>query len=207
MNHKAFYKMTYGLYIVTSKDRHHTSGCVVNTLNQVTSSPAQVSVTINKENETAKVMSMTKKFNAVILSQAIDPKIIQEFGFQTSSHIDKYAGKKQSKDTLGIPYLTEGVVARVTCEVVKQIDLGTHIMYIGSVVESEIISESEVLTYSYYRQTLKGQTPPKAPSYQEETKKVGYRCSVCGYVYEGEELPEDYVCPICGAKRSAFQKL
>lgn len=207
MDHKAFYKMTYGLYIVTSKDRHHTSGCIVNTLNQVTSSPAQVSVTMNKENETAKVMSMTKKFNAVVLSQTVDPEVIQTFGFQTSSRIDKYDGKKQAEDNLKIPYLTEGVTARFTCEVVKQIDLGTHIMYIGSVVDSEILSETEGLTYGYYRQVLKGLTPPKAPSYQEQTKKIGYRCSVCGYIYEGEELPEDYVCPICGAKVTSFQKL
>lgn len=207
MNEKALFALSYGLYVISSEFEGKTAGCVANTLHQVTSSPIQVSITLNKNNVTEQYMENSGKFNAVVLTQNVSMDTIKTFGFQSSKDIDKYALVSHEVDGLGIPYMNEHVAARLTCNIVGKLDVGSHVTFIGEVVEAEVMSDEEVMTYAYYHKVKNGATPKNASSYQEKAEKHGWRCTICGYIYEGEELPEDYVCPLCGAPAAVFEKI
>ena len=180
---------------------------MANTLQQVTSSPVQLSITLNKENYTEQLIEKSGKFNAVVISQNIDMDVIRRFGFQSGKDIDKYEGIAHREDRQQIPYVSEHTCAYYTCKVVSHLDVGSHVIFVGEVVDMEVLSEEEVMTYAYYHQVKNGTTPKKASSYQEQTEKHGWRCSICGYLYEGEVLPQDYICPICGAPAAVFEKI
>ena len=207
MDSIAFRKLSYGLYIVTSAFEGKDAGCVVNTLSQVTSSPAKVSVAINKNNFTEKIIEKSGIFTAVVLSQETSMDTIGIFGFQSSENNNKFESVSFEIDENKIKYPTDKICAKFSCKVLNQVDLGTHVMFIGEVIDAEVISNEEPMTYSYYHQVKNGTTPKNAPSYQEEAKKTGYRCTVCGYIYEGEPLPDDFICPICKQPASKFVKL
>ncbi|MFR1338923.1 flavin reductase [Longicatena caecimuris] len=207
MNEKSLYKLSCGLYIISSSYEDKISGCVANTLQQVTSSPIQFSITLNKENYTEQLIEKSGKFNAVVVSQNIDMDVIRRFGFQSGKDIDKYEGITHREDRQQIPYVSEHTCAYYTCKVVSHLDVGSHVIFVGEVVDMEVLSEEEVMTYAYYHQVKNGTTPKKASSYQEQTEKHGWRCSICGYLYEGEVLPQDYICPICGAPAAVFEKI
>lgn len=209
---KAFHHMNYGLYIISSHSQEHFAGCVVNTCNQVTSEPARMSVTIHKENDTAKTIMESQTFGVMVLTEEVSMDTIGMFGFRSGKEIDKYQAFETKKDSLGNKYFTSGVNARFTCHVINMVDVGTHMMFIGEVSESEVLGDAPTMTYQYYQSVKKGTTPKNAPSFQEVEKKVStgtvkWKCKICGYVYEGEELPEDYRCPICGQPASAFEKI
>ena len=199
MNKEGLKKLSYGIYIINTKN----SGCVVNTLTQVTND--KVIVAINKENYTNKMLKENKIFNATVLTVNTDMEIIQTFGFTSSKENDKYKNFQIEKDTNNIPYIKENMAALIECEVINEIDLDTHTVFIAKILNTKKLSDEEVMTYDYYHKVKNGITPPKAPTY--EKPKKGYRCKICGYVYEGETLPEDFVCPICGAPASAFEKI
>lgn len=199
MNKEGLQKITYGLYLINTKN----SGCIINTLMQITND--KIAVTINKENYTNKMLKKHKKFNITILTENTNMEIIQTFGFTTSKENDKYKNYKTNKDINDIPYIKENMAALIEAEVTDQIDVGTHTIFIAKIVNTKKLSDEKVMTYDYYHQIKKGLTPPKAPTYQKAKK--GYICKICGYIYEGEKLPKDFVCPICGAKASAFEKL
>ena len=207
MDNKAFFKLSYGLYIVSSCYEGKQSGCVVNTLSQVTSKPAKLSVTISKDNFTTKIIEKSRYFAAIALTQKADMNLIGEFGFKSSETTDKFAGFNTKVDKNGVKCVTDCAAARYSCKVIDTLDLGSHIMFIGEAVEAEVISEDEVMTYSYYHSVKKGTTPKNAPSYNEEEVKKGYRCKICGYVLESDEIPEDFICPICGQGKEQFEKL
>lgn len=207
MNRKAFYKLSSGIYIISSADNQKRAGCVVNTLLQVTSSPAQLSVAVNKENFTCGVIERAGFFGAVALSRDVDMSVIRQFGFKTSADTDKFNGFDFSLDGNGAPYLTGSVAARYSCRLTDMMDVGSHMLFIGGVTEAEVISETDPLTYAYYQSVKNGVTPPKASSYTEPEPSKGWHCTVCGYIHESDTLPEDFVCPICGQPRSVFEKL
>lgn len=199
MDNKGLRKLSYGVYIINTID----SGCIVNTLTQVTSD--KVIVAINKENYTNQMIKKHKKFNATVLTQKTDMEVIQTFGFTSSKDNDKYQKFQIEKDSNNIPYIKENMASLIECEVVNEIDLDTHTIFIAKVINTKLLSDEEVMTYDYYHKVKNGATPPKAPTYAKPQK--GYRCKICGYVYEGENLPEDFVCPICGAPASVFEKI
>lgn len=199
MNKEGLKKLSYGIYIINTKN----SGCVVNTLTQVTND--KVIVAINKENYTNKMLKENKIFNATVLTTNTNMEIIQTFGFTSSKENDKYKNFQIEKDTNNIPYIKENMAALIECEVINEIDLDTHTIFIAKILNTKNLSNEEVMTYDYYHKIKNGITPPKAPTY--ERPKKGYKCKICGFVYEGESLPEDFVCPICGAPASAFEKI
>lgn len=206
MDQIAFQKLSYGLYVISSSYNGKDAGCVANTLHQVTSSPAQLAVTLNKDNYTTQIIEQAKRFDGVVLTQNSDMETIKTFGFHTSKDYDKFHGEiERGKD--GIAYPNDHIAARFSCKVVNQLDLGTHILFIGEVEDAEVKGNDEVMTYAYYHQVKNGATPKNAPSYQEKSEKKGWRCTICGYIYEGEILPEDYICPLCGAPASVFEKV
>lgn len=167
MDEKALYKITYGLYVVSAEAEGQRSGCVVNTLQQVTAEPVRLAVTVNKENLTCQLMEKAGRFTAVALDQRTDMMLVGRFGFRTGKDFDKFEGISSAKDQAGMPYPLEAVCAHYSCKVEQTVDLGTHLMFVGVAEESEILSEEEPLTYSYYRNVIKGKTPKTAPSYQK----------------------------------------
>ena len=209
MDQKAFFKLNYGVYIVSGSAGGKDGGCVINTMAQVTSSPARLSIALNKNNHTLKLIESSGAFSGVVLSDSVEMDQIKRFGFQSGKDVDKYDGIPQGRDSLDNPYPTEGVCARFACRVISSLDVGTHMIIIGEVVEAEVMDASEPsLTYANYHLKKNGTTPPNAPSYQEPAgKAVGYRCSVCGYILESDTLPPDFICPVCGKDASYFVKL
>ncbi len=198
MDKTAFYKLSYGLYVITSSNGNINGVLIANTLNQVTSSPARMSITLNKDNFTTGLIMESKNFCATVLTEDVDMNLIATFGFQSSKDNDKFVNFNTGVDSNGVTYVTDYAAARFSCNVFDYVDLGTHITFFGDVVDAEVIEDKPVMTYAYYQKVKNGTTPKSAPSYQEkEEPKKGYRCTVCGYVYEGDPLPEDYVCPVC----------
>ena len=171
MDKKAFYKLTYGLYIVSTKDGDKDCGCVVNTLAQVTSEPPRMAVAINKNNLTEQLIEKSGFFTAVALTQDADIRLIGNFGFKSGRDTDKFASYPFARDENGIAYVTQTVAARYSLKLVDKLDLGTHMMLIGDVLDAEVLSGAEPLTYAYYQMVKKGTTPKNAPSYQKPTAK------------------------------------
>lgn len=208
MDTKAFQKMSYGLYLVSSNCDGKTGGCVVNTLMQVTSKPLQVTLTINKDNYTTSIIEKSGYFEGVALSQEATMELIRAFGFQSSKDKNKFEGFETEIDCHDIPYVCEQVVARYTCKVKSSMDVGTHKVFLAEIDDAEVLDKDEPpMTYAYYHSVKKGVTPPKASSYIPEEKKTGYRCQICGYILAADTIPKDYVCPVCGNGREQFVKL
>ncbi len=168
MNEKALYKITYGLYVVSAEAEGKSSGCVVNTLAQVTSKPVRLSVAVNKDNLTCELIQKAGRFAAVALDRRADLPFIGKYGFRSGRDAEKYDGASTVRDAAGMPYCWENACARYSCRLINTLDLGTHILFIGEAEEMEVLSEEEPLTYPYYRTVIKGGTPKNAPSYQEK---------------------------------------
>ena len=226
MDNKAFYKLTYGLYVLSSQLGGKHAACVVNTAAQVTAEPPMLAVTVAKKNFTHGVIEKSGVFAVSVLTQDATIEFFGTFGFKTSGEVDKFTDFGFALDGFGVKYLTEYSAAHFSCKVKKSIDLGTHTMFIGEATEGEVSGEvAEPITYSYYQAVKRGGTPVNAPSYQmprisrpageevamENAKK--YECQVCGYVYDEaeqgarwEDLPDDYTCPMCGAGKEMFEE-
>ncbi len=219
---KAFRSMSYGLYIVSAKNGDTMAGCVVNTFHQVTSKPARVSVAINKENFTTGVVLESGHFEATVLAESAPMELIGRFGFHTSADTDKFAETAHAFDAAGVPYVTEHAVAHVGARVIEKVDVGTHYLIVGEVETAEVLSSESPMTYAYYHQVKGGKTPPKASSFDpsegatEASEAVsqpagkpryGWRCMICGYVVEMDELPDDFTCPMCGMGRDMFERI
>lgn len=212
MDKKVLRNLSYGVYVVTTKDDEKDVGCVANSVMQVTSNPATVAVSINHDNYTNKCVKKSKTFAVSILKNTSDPKIIGEFGFKTSKETDKFKDFKHQKiDDVSVINDSCGYVV---CKLIDKMETSTHTVFLGEVINAEGYTDEEPMTYKYYHEKLRGSAPKNAPTYQANNKeKKGsnkikrWKCSVCGYVYEGESLPEDFVCPICGQPREKFYEI
>lgn len=199
MDEKAMFKIGYGLYVLTGKAQKD-NGCIVNTVMQITDNPKRIVAAVNKRNETCKMIEETKEFNVSILTTEASFALFQRFGFQSGREVDKFAdyqGMKRAEN--GIYYITETTNAYLSAKVTDMIDCDSHIMFLAEVVDGVILGDKDTVTYDYYQKNIK----PKP----QETKIKGYRCRICGYIYEGEELPEDFVCPICKHGAADFEKI
>lgn len=218
---KAFRSLSYGLYIVTAESAGKRAGCVINTFAQVTSTPAQASIAINKENATTGVILASGRFEVSVLAQDAPMELIGRFGFHSSIEIDKFADTLVEEDEAGVPYVAEHAVAHFRVRVKETLDLGTHVFIMGEVEESSVLSQGEPMTYAYYHQVKGGKTPPKASSYEAPeaaakesprgadapVPRVAWRCTVCGHIEYVDELPDDFVCPICGVGKELFERV
>lgn len=203
MNKKAMYQLTYGLFVLTSRIGVKDHGCIINTAGQVTSSPNRISIAVNKDNLTHDVIMASRKFNLSILSEAADFEIFRHFGFQSGRTTDKFADYpfcRRSEN--GLFYLTKGTNAYISANVEQTIDLGSHTLFIAAVEDMDVLSSEPSATYAYYQSNIKPKPEKKASS-----GKTIWRCTVCGYIYEGEELPADFVCPLCKHPASDFEKV
>lgn len=203
MNNKiditALFKIGYGLYVLTSNDGKKDNGMIVNTVMQLTDTPLRVGVTINKQNYTHDTVMNSRIMNVSCLSTDAPFSIFENFGFRSGKDNDKFEGIDVPHSENGLPYLDKYANAFLSLAVEDTVDLGTHTMFICTLTESKTLSNAPSMTYAYYHSDVK----PKP----ETKKKTGYVCKICGFVYEDEPLPDDFICPICKHGASDFEKL
>jgi flavin reductase (DIM6/NTAB) family NADH-FMN oxidoreductase RutF/rubredoxin len=233
MNIETYFKISYGLYIVTTQSGDKKGGYIANTLFQVTSTPPRFAISCNKDNYTTYLIKQSGVFAFSVLNDKANPALIGNFGYKSGRDFDKFTGINYFTGKLGIPIVTDSSVAWFECKVTQSYEVGTHIVFIGEVVDNGIIEEKgKELTYSYYREVYKGFSPKNSPTYIEKEKIEAlsevikkqdevWQCQLCHYEYEAAkgdpisgitagtsflDLPDDWVCPICGADKSMFEK-
>jgi len=226
LNPKTLYKISYGLYVITSKKGNRFNGQVANTVFQISNNPATIAVSINKQNLTNEFIKDSRLFVVSILSQETPLSLIGQFGFKTGREVDKFEGVNYEPGKSGVPYLIDNILAYLEAEVIQEVDAGTHNIFIGKITNAEVLKEGTPMTYAYYHQIKRGSVPKTAPTFVEKqaerkAKMDNYVCTVCGYVYDPavgdpennvppetpfEKLPEDWVCPICGVGKEEFKK-
>lgn len=213
MNQNAFRNISYGVYVISTWDEGRPTGCTANSAMQITSDPATIAISINHSNYTNECISKSGKFAISILSEKSDPSIIGTFGFQSGRDVNKF--DKVAYQVKGFMPVVADACAYITCDVIDKMETETHTVFLGKVTDCDILSSDDPMTYAYYHKVIKGKSPKAAPTYlpdeDPQVKKTEqYVCSVCGYVYDGEipfeELPDDYVCPICKQPKSVFVK-
>lgn len=233
MDKKALFKLSYGMYIISSKNGQEMNGQVANTVFQITSKPTTIAVSINKQNLTHEFIEKSKIFTISILSIDTPMTLIGKFGFKSGRSIDKFSDTAFKIGVTSAPIVLENSLAYLEIKLLNSLDVGTHTVFIGEVVNGETIEVVEPMTYSYYHQVKKGKSPKTAPTYIAEAKEKNlpksvkgfeerYKCTICSYIYDpvkGDsssniapntpfiDLPADWVCPICGAGKQEFIKL
>lgn len=219
MDKTIFRDISYGMYMVTTKDKNDKNvGCIINTLTQITSNKPIISISLNKDNYTNSAIKDNKLFAISILSIDTKKELIGTFGYHSSKDIDKF--KDINYDiTNNIPVIKENITGYLIVELINIIDCNTHDIFIAKVLDTKKISNQEPMTYKYYHENLKGTSPKNAPTFiEEETNEDAtsnkYKCSLCGYIYDDakeeikfEDLPDDWKCPLCGASKSLFNKI
>lgn len=206
MNPKAYGKMNYGLYLISSKGDGKRQGCIVSSFAQVTSSnPARFTVTLNRDHETCKAVEAAGSFCVTVIGEDCPAELVERFGYRSGRVGDKFEGYEVEADLAGNPYLTSHMVSRISCQVTDRMEIGNYVLFVGEATEAELLAGGRVLTLDDYNNGGKP-TPPSATVYRT-VELQGYRCTVCGYVYEGESLPKDFVCPICRAPAEKFEKI
>jgi len=226
LNPKALYNISYGLYIITSKKGDMLNGQIANTAFQISNDPPTLAVSINKNNLTHEYIKACKFFAVSVIAQAAPLSLIGQFGFKSGREVDKFEGIKKHLTKNGVPYIEDHTLSYIEAKVVYEFDAGTHTVFVGQITEAEVLGEGAPMTYAYYQQVKKGGVPPSAPTYikKEEEQSMSsekYVCSVCGYVYDpaaGDpdsgiapgtafaDIPDDWVCPVCGASKKDFEK-
>ena len=205
MDSKVMQKISYGLYVLTANNGEKHNGCIVNTLSQVTSNPNKVSITVNKENYTHQMIKETGKFAVSIISEDATFDLFKQFGFQSGRDVDKFSNFDEYAVTEdGLCYITKGTNSYITATVTDMVDVGTHTMFIGEVTDMKMISDYPSVTYAFYHAHIK---PKPQPVGETPDGQVIWRCTICGYEYVGEELPDDFICPLCKHPASDFEKV
>ncbi|KYK33978.1 MAG: High molecular weight rubredoxin [Thermoplasmatales archaeon SG8-52-3] len=229
MNRKTLHKISYGLYIVSSISGNKKNGQIANAIFQVTSEPPTVAISINKQNLTHDYISKSRVFTISILPENTPMKFIGTFGFKSGRDIDKFDGIAYNLGKTKAPIINDYSLGFIECTLIDKIDVGTHTIFCGNIIDAEIKSDENPMTYEYYHKVKGGYSPKTAPTYfsavdketKEEKKMDKYVCDVCGYVYDPdkgdpdngvkpgtkfEDVPDDWVCPVCGAPKTSFSK-
>ncbi len=196
---KALFNIGYGLYVVTTNDGKRDNGLIVNSVMQVTASPERIAVAVNKANYSHDTIKNTGKMNVNCLSTDAPFKVFEAFGFVSGRDVDKFKDCSPRRSENGLVVLPKYINSYFSLEVEQYIDLGTHGMFICSVTEAEVVSTLETMTYTYYHKHVK----PKP----QTNKKKGYICTICGYIHDEAELPDDFICPICKHGKEDFEEL
>lgn len=250
MNIEAFYALSYGLYVVGTANKGRKNGYVANTAFQVTATPEQIAISCNKDNLSAEMIDQSGYFSLSVLEKDASKEIINRFGYKSGKSVDKFEGVKFFETHNGVPVVTEECVAWFECKVEQKLDVGTHILFIGRVIEGEYLDkDKESMTYAYYRQVRHGASPKNSPTYvdksllpdkeketvvkEEKIEEVPvekpkgksmqkWECIICGHIYDPavgdpdsgiapgtafEDIPDDWVCPDCGADKSEFEPI
>ena len=200
IDNNAMFKFSYGLFVLTAKDDNKDNGCIINTAMQITSTPLQISITVSKTNYTHDMIIKTGEFNISILDTTAPFEVFKQFGFQSGRDVDKFAGSSYNNRTdNNIRYIPDNTNCVISGKVTETHDYETHTLFIAEITQAIILSDKPSVTYQYYFDNIK----PK-PQPAKETKK-GFRCKICGYIYEGDTLPPDYICPLCKHGAADFE--
>lgn len=200
MDPKALYSITYGLYLLTAREGERDNGCIINTAIQVANDPTRVSIACIKGNLTCEMVKNTGVFNISTINTDADFELFKRFGMQSGRDVDKFEGfSPVSRSENGLLYLTAASNAYLSGKVVDTYDLGSHLLFIAELTDAQVLASAPACTYAYYQSDIK----PKP----QTAKKKGYVCTVCGYVYEGDEIPDDYLCPLCKHGKEVFVPL
>ena len=197
MDKTALFKLSYGLFVLTARQDGKDNGCIINTAGQLTEDPLQIQIAVNKKNLTHDMVLATGEFNVSILSQEAVFWVFQHYGFQSGRDVDKFAMIPEARTANGIRYVEGSANAVISAKVVQTVDCGTHTLFIAQVTDTKTLSSEPSMTYQYYFDNVK-------PKPQPQTGK--WVCNICGYVHEGDTLPEDFVCPWCKHGADAFEK-
>lgn len=214
VNKKALFNMSYGVYVVSTLDKERPTGCIANSVMQITSEPSTIAVSINHANYTNACIEKTGKFGVSILTEQSDRGLIGTFGFQSGKDTNKFEGIESITEE-GIPVVADAC-SYIVCKVIDKMETATHTVFLGEVIAADVLKEEMPMTYAYYHNVVKGKSPKNAPTYIAEAADVVEKqekkwvCSICGYEYKGEipfeEVPEEFVCPICKQPKSVFAK-
>ena len=210
MNKNAFRQLSYGVYVISTWDEGRPTGCTANSAMQITSEPATIAVSINHDNYTNKCIQETGRFAISILGENSDPGIIGVFGFKSGRDNNKF--DEVESVIKGYMPVVADACAYITCEVIDKMETSTHTVFLGKVMDADVLKQDDAMTYAYYHNVIKGKSPKAAPTYIPEEANQGekYVCNVCGYEYSGEtpfeELPASYVCPVCKQPKAVFVK-
>ena len=229
IDNKAFYKISYGMYIVSSFYESKQNAQIANTVFQISSEPPMFAVSINRQNLTHDYIQESKLMGISVLSIEAPLDFIGKFGFKSGRDIDKFSGTSFKTLESGVPIVIDNAIAYFELKVEKEIDVYSHTIFIGRVVNAELLNDSEQMTYKYYQDVKRGKSPKSAPTYVEpgpqhagKNTMAKYQCSVCGYIYDPsigdpdsgipagtpfEDLPDNWTCPICGAAKDNFEKI
>lgn len=202
---EAMYKIPYGLYMLTTTDGKKQNGCIVNTVSMITEDPKRIVVFVNKANYSEALLKKNKIFNVSVLSESVPFEIFKRFGFQSGREVDKFEGGRYETSENGLYYLPEYANAFMSAKVVDSYDYGTHTLFVAEVTEAKKLSEEASVTYEYYQSNIKPK--PQEGKQEEKNGKGKWVCKLCGYVYEGDELPEDFICPWCKHPAEDFERV
>ncbi len=197
----ALFNLSYGLYVLTAREDGRDCGCIVNTVTQLTENPTRIALSVNKQNFTNEVIQRTGVFNISVLTEAATMDLFRHFGFQSGRDVDKFAGRTDPTSENGLRYIDGPANALISGKVEQAIDCGTHMLYIALVTEARKLSDAPSMTYAYYFANVKPKPQPKPA----EKPRRGFVCRICGYFYEGDELPPDFICPLCKHGAADFE--
>lgn len=205
MDQKVLHNLSYGLFVLTASKDGKDNGCIINTAAQLASDPLTISVAVNKANLTCQMIQETDKFTISIISEEAGFELFKHFGFQTGKEVDKFAGYKDCKKLAnGTMAVTTGTNAYISVDVFSKVDLGSHILFIGRPTEMEVLSPVPSATYAYYFANIK---PKPENTGKTQNGQIVWRCTICGYEYVGERLPDDFICPLCKHPASDFERI
>lgn len=205
MEKNAMNNLSYGLFVLTAGKEGFNNGCIINTVQQVTTEPNCITIAVNKSNLTHDMIKETNKFNVSVISEKADFELFKHFGFQSGRDVNKFEGFEDcAVSGNGLRYITKGVNAYLSAWVKETVDLGTHTLFIAQVTFAEVLNEDASATYGYYHANIK---PKPVDTGKKENGQIVWRCTICGYEYVGEELPEDFICPLCKHPASDFEKV
>lgn len=203
MDNKALFKLSYGVFVLSSKSGDKVNACVTNTCIQAANDPVRIAISVLNSNLTCDYIKDSGVFSVSVLDKTCIFDTIKHFGMQSGRDVNKFEGVKLPLDLNGVPYLPWSTNSVLSAKVTESIDLGTHTLFIAEVEDMKVLSDNEPLTYADYHKDLK----PKPQKIDEKKKIVGWKCKICGFVYEGEKLPEDFVCPLCGHSADDFEPI
>ena len=203
MDKKALYKLSYGVFMLSTRDGETVNGCNTNTCMQVANSPTRIAIAVINTNYTCDLIKKSGVFALSLLDQTCSYELIKHFGFQSGREVNKFENLQMPVDVNGIPYMGWQACAVISGKVVSSQDLGSHTLFIAEVVDAKLLNDNAPLTYDDYQTKVKPKPAPKA----EDKKIVGWRCKICKYEYQGSELPEDFACPLCGHGVDDFEPI
>ena len=202
MDTKAFYNLSYGVFVLGAKQDDKINACITNTCMQIASDPTRIAISVLNKNLTCDMVKASGEFTLSVLDKTCTFELIKHFGMQSGRDVNKFEDFPHETNDSGIPYLQYSVCSLLECKVISKQDLGSHTLFIAEVTDAKVLSSNAPLTYADYQNNLKPKT-----TVDSAKKIVGWKCKICGYVYEGSELPKDFVCPLCGHPADDFEPI